>query len=117
MGGRALRTALESPDFDVVGVKVFSPHKNGKDIGELVGLPPVGRAATTSKAEILALDADCVIHTPTTPALVQGADEDVIDLLESGKNVISAASYHNPSMPTWLSASRHRSRSCARCPA
>ncbi|MFF7943293.1 hypothetical protein ACFZC5_26575 [Nocardia gamkensis] len=106
MGGRALRTALESPDFDVVGVKVFSPHKNGKDIGELVGLPLVGRAATTSKAEILALDADCVIHTPTTPALVQGADEDVIDLLESGKNVVSAASYHNPSMPTWLSASR-----------
>ncbi|HLS75457.1 MAG TPA: hypothetical protein VK083_01550 [Nocardia sp.] len=106
MGGRALRTALESPDFDVVGVKVFSPHKHGKDIGELVGLPPVGIAATTSKEEILALDADVVVHTPTTPALVQGADADVIDLLESGKNVVSAASYHNPAMPTWLSASQ-----------
>ncbi|MEU4432996.1 hypothetical protein [Nocardia rhamnosiphila] len=106
MGGRALRTALESPDFEVVGVKVFSPHKNGKDIGELAGLAPVGVAATTSAAEILALDADCVVHTPTTPALIQGADDDVVALLESGKNVVSAASYHNPSMPTWLSASR-----------
>lgn len=57
MGGRALRKALEAPDrFEVVGVKVFSPHKNGKDIGELVGLPPTGVKATTSKKEILALD-------------------------------------------------------------
>ncbi|WP_405136329.1 hypothetical protein [Nocardia sp. NBC_01388] len=106
MGGRALRTALRSPDFEVVGVKVFSPHKHGRDVGELVGLPPCGVTATTSKAEILALKADCVVHTPTTPALVQGADADVLDLLESGKNVVSAAAYHNPAMPTWLSESR-----------
>lgn len=107
MGGRALRTALQSPDrFEVVGVKVFSPHKHGKDIGELVGLPPVGVKATTSKAEILALDADCVVHTPTTPALLQGSDHDVLDLLASGKNVVSGASHHNPSMHNWLSESQ-----------
>ncbi len=103
MGGRALRTALLSPDkFEVVGVKVFSPHKNGKDIGELVGLPPVGVKATTSKEAILALNADCVVHTPTTPALLQGSDNDVLDLLASGKNVVSGASHHNPSMHNWL---------------
>lgn len=106
MGGRALRTALESPRFEVVGVKVFSPHKHGRDIGELAGLAPVGVTATTSAAEILALDADCVVHTPTTPALVQGVDDDVLALLESGKNVVSAASYHNPAAATWLSAAR-----------
>lgn len=49
MGGRALRTALESPRFDVVGVEVFSPHKHGRDIGELAGLPPVGITATTRR--------------------------------------------------------------------
>lgn len=104
MGGRALRTALLAPDkFQVVGVKVFSPHKHGKDIGELVGLPPTGVKATTSKAEILALDADCVVHTPTTPALLKGSDQDVLDLLASGKNVVSGASHHNPSMHNWLS--------------
>lgn len=106
MGGRALHTALTSPKFEVVGVKVFSPHKNGVDIGELVGLPPVGVKATTSKQAILALDADCVIHTPTTPALLQGADQDVLDLLASGKNVVSGASHHNPSMHNWLSESQ-----------
>lgn len=106
MGGRALRRALESSEFEVVGVKVFSPHKNGVDVGSLVGLPPVGVKATTSKEEILALDADCVIHTPTTPALLEGADRDVIDLLASGKNVVSGASHHNPAMHNWLSESQ-----------
>ncbi|HVL00970.1 MAG TPA: hypothetical protein VM553_14205 [Dongiaceae bacterium] len=92
--------------FEVVGVKVFSPHKNGVDVGELVGLPPVGVKATTSKQAILALDADCVIHTPTTPALLKGADHDVLDLLASGKNVVSGASHHNPSAINWLSESQ-----------
>ena len=31
MGGRALRTALTSPQFEIVSVKVFSLHKNGVD--------------------------------------------------------------------------------------
>ncbi|MFE3543763.1 hypothetical protein ACFXK0_12375 [Nocardia sp. NPDC059177] len=106
MGGRALHATLTSPDFDVVGVKVFSPHKHGTDIGELVSLPPAGITATTDKQEILDLEADCVIHTPTTPALLKGADDDVIELLESGKNVVSAASYHNASMANWLTESR-----------
>src|SRR5690606_8455712 len=106
MGGRAQRTALESPDFDVVGVKVFSPHKHGKDIGQLVGLRPVGIPAPTAKRGCPALDAEVVVRTPPTPALVQGAIADVIDLLESGKNVVAAASYHTPARPTWLSASQ-----------
>jgi len=106
MGGRALRTALASPDFEVVGVKVFSPHKDGVDVGTLVGAPPIGVRATTSKAAILALDADCVIHTPTTPALLEGADHDVLDLLAAGKNVVSGATHHNPSMHNWLSESQ-----------
>lgn len=105
MGGRALRATLASPDYDVVGVKVFSPHKNGVDIGVLAGGDAVGVLATTSKEAILALDADLVIHTPTTPALLQGADEDVVELLASGKNVVSAAAFHNPAQPTWLSES------------
>lgn len=105
MGGRALQATLDSPDYDVVGVKVFSPHKNGVDIGVLAGRGEVGVRATTSKEAILALDADLVIHTPTTPALLQGADEDVVELLASGKNVVSAAAFHNPAQPTWLSES------------
>lgn len=50
-------------------------------------------SATRSKEQILALDADCVIMTPQPKAILEGLDDDVIDLLESGKNVVTTAAY------------------------
>lgn len=102
IGGAVTRAALARTDMHIVGAKVFSPHKHGRDLGELVGAGPIGVRATTSKAEILALDADCVIVTPQPRAIVEGLDDDVIDLLESGKNVVTSAAYHNVSMPNWM---------------
>lgn len=106
VGGATLRVAQASDRFEIVGVKVFSPRKDGKDAGELVGIGPIGVKATRSKAEILALDADCVIVTPQPRAVFEGLDADVIDLLESGKNVISTAAYHNVAMPNWFNQAR-----------
>ena len=91
VGGAALRAASTNDNFAIVGVKVFSPHKHGKDAGELVGIAPIGVKATRSKREILALDADCVLVTPQPRSVLEGLDTDVIDLLESGKSVISTA--------------------------
>src|SRR5262245_56436806 len=43
LGGFVLRVLLQRPDaFDVVGVFAFSAEKEGRDIGELVGLAPAG---------------------------------------------------------------------------
>ncbi|WP_405136328.1 hypothetical protein [Nocardia sp. NBC_01388] len=106
VGGATLRAAHASPDFEVVGVKVYSPHKHGRDAGELVGIGPIGVTATTSKQEILALDADCVIVTPQFTAALEGLDDDVIDLLESGKSVVTTAAYHNVSLPNWYNSAR-----------
>ncbi|MGH3584041.1 MAG: dihydrodipicolinate reductase, partial [Mycobacterium sp.] len=50
-------------DLELVGVRVYSEAKDGRDAGELIGRPPVGVTATTDTAAILALDADCVIYT------------------------------------------------------
>jgi hypothetical protein len=105
VGGAVARAAHARPEFEIVGAKVFSAGKDGRDLGELVGLGPIGVRATTSKDEILATEADCVIVTPRA-AFGPELDADVIDLLESGKNVISTASYHNAAMPNWLSATR-----------
>ncbi len=102
VGGAVLRAAHASDRFEIVGVKVFSPHKHGKDAGELVGIGPIGVKATRKKAEILALDADCVIVTPQPRAVLEGIDADVIDLLESGKSVVSTAAYHDVAMPNWF---------------
>lgn len=84
IGRRSLRNVIEHPEMRLVGVLVNSPDKAGRDAGELCGLPPVGIKATTSSAEILALDADCVIY------MRQGLDYDeVAAILASGKNIVT----------------------------
>lgn len=96
VGGTALRAVLKRPEFSVVGCKVYSDAKHGVDIGILAGGEPIGVAATTSSEELLALDADCVIHTPMLPFDISDTDAEIIRLLESGKNVVSAVSYTAP---------------------
>lgn len=92
VGSRALRTVIEHPEYELVGLWVSSEGKVGKDAGELAGIAPVGIKATNSTDEIVALGADCVIYMP------QGVDWDVVcRLLESGKNIASTrGEFHNP---------------------
>ncbi len=102
IGGAVTRAALQRRDIELVGAKVFSPGKAGRDLGELVGIAPIGIRATLSKDAIKALKPDCVIVTPQPRAIVEGLDDDVTDLLASGINVITSAAYHNVTMPNWL---------------
>jgi 4-hydroxy-tetrahydrodipicolinate reductase len=95
IGGTALREVIVRPEFELVGVKVYSEGKAGTDAGELVGLPPTGVKATADRDEILALEADVVLFTPR-PMDRDQIDADVIALLQSGKNVISTESHHFP---------------------
>ncbi|WP_111512222.1 hypothetical protein [Mycobacterium kyogaense] len=95
VGGNAMREALRRPEFEVVGAKVWSPSKDGVDVGVLAGGDPVGVLATSDAEAIYALDADCVIHTPQPMADAQN-EADVLELLKSGKNIISTAAYHFP---------------------
>ena len=71
-------------DLQLVGAKVYSAEKNGADVGELVGRPRLGVAATTDADTLIALDADCVIYTPRIGDL-----DEVCRLLNSGKNVVT----------------------------
>jgi len=95
VGVMLLRETIQNPDLELVGVKVFSDAKHGKDAGELAGLDPTGITATTDIEAILALDADVVLHAPLA-ADMDAVDVDVVRLLESGKNVISTAGYYGP---------------------
>jgi hypothetical protein len=97
VGKHALRTIVERPDFELVGLRVYNPGKVGRDAGELLGRAPVGVVATDDADAILALDADCVCYTPlgTTLGDDDGPLEDICRLLRSGKNVVSSAvEYH-----------------------
>ncbi|MET0661337.1 MAG: hypothetical protein ABW110_24630 [Steroidobacteraceae bacterium] len=96
VGGGCLREVLKQPEFQLVGVLAYSKHKEGVDAGELVGMAPTGVKVTCDKEKIMALDADCVLHCALSASSQDQMDADVIRLLESGKNVVSSASYHNP---------------------
>lgn len=100
VGRYALRSVVPRPDFELVGVLVYDPDKVGTDAGELVGLPECGVACTDDVDRILALDADCVLHTPL-PASYFGDDhasdvDTICTLLASGKNVITTTGFVYP---------------------
>lgn len=96
IGRACIRELLQSPAYTLVGVLAHSPDQEGLDVGELAGRDPIGVRATTNKTAILALDADVVLHAPRVAPDLTPIDQDVVSILESGKNVISSTSYHYP---------------------
>ena len=93
MGGAVLRSLIDHPAVELVGVYVYDKNKHGKDAGELVNRAPTGILATNSTEEILALDADVVIHCGRLIPPYGSHDREIIPLLSSGKNVISINGY------------------------
>ncbi len=96
VGGLALVETLRHPDLELVGVFAFSEHKDGIDAASLCDLPDSGIRVTRDKDEILALDADVVIHCASKafgPDTQSNNEDDLVRLLESGKNVITTTSY------------------------
>ncbi|TFV57471.1 dihydrodipicolinate reductase [Mycobacterium sp. PS03-16] len=92
VGREILATVLDHrSDLEVVGVKVYSDTKDGVDAGALVDRPPIGVAATTDTAAILALGADCVIYTPRLTDL-----DEVCAILASGTNIVTTAFLFHP---------------------
>ncbi len=92
IGTRSLRTVIEHPQLELVGLYVHSADKVGRDAGELCGIEPIGIVATNRPDDIVALEADCVLYMPAA----LDADE-VCRLLESGTNVVTTTGeFHRP---------------------
>ena len=99
MGQAAIRQLLIRDEFEIVAVLGFSPEKIGMDIGELLGMDPVGVNITDDKEAVLAIEADCVVYcgifTPTVE-LAQAQDEEIAYILASGKNVVTPVAFTYP---------------------
>lgn len=94
VGVFALRAMLEHPDMEVVGVRVYSEEKEGRDAGCLCGLPPTGVRATRDSDAILARKPDCIVYMPDRTDL-----DEVCKLLEAGINIVTTrAEFFNPAM-------------------
>ncbi|MCB2109208.1 MAG: hypothetical protein KDE14_15970 [Rhodobacteraceae bacterium] len=96
MGKTCLRAVIDHPDLELAGLYVYSAKKNGLDAGEIARRPTTGITATQRIEDILAIDADVVLHCPLLQLPYSAHDEDVCRLLESGKNVISINNYFFP---------------------
>ncbi|MEM7411840.1 MAG: dihydrodipicolinate reductase [Myxococcota bacterium] len=93
VGRPALRAVLSDPRLQLVGCVVSDPAKEGRDAGELCGLPPVGVAATRDTAVARAADVDCVVYAATGDTRPLEALEDVTGCLRAGANVVSTSLY------------------------
>ena len=91
VGRAAIQGVLRHPELELVGCWVHSADKDGRDAGELAGEDPIGVAATTDIAALLATDADCVMYSPLLPD-----DAVVAAILRSGKNVVTPVGWVYP---------------------
>ncbi|MGW6656085.1 NAD(P)H-dependent amine dehydrogenase family protein [Rhodococcus sp. NPDC055024] len=91
VGKLVIRELLDHPEFELVGVIVHNPEKDGVDVGTLIGVEPVGLAATIDSEAALAVDADAVAYFgPTAEFAVENIANMSRSLL-SGKHVVSTS--------------------------
>src|SRR5688572_26624711 len=91
VGRAAIRGILAHPELELAGVYVHGADKEGRDAGELAGVPSTGVRATRDAAALLATKADCVLYSP----LLAKPDE-VKRLVASGKNVVTPLGWFYP---------------------
>lgn len=92
VGVHALRTIIERPDLELVGVHASSSAKIGRDAAELCGAAtPTGVIATDDVDALLALRADCVVYTSQAETRPHEAMRDIVRFLESGTNVVGTS--------------------------
>jgi len=91
VGTAALRRIIAHPQLDLVGVKVYSDDKVGRDAGDLVGLPPTGVIATQDAEAIIALAPDCIVYSPMPWDV-----EEMCRILRAGIHIVTPCPYWFP---------------------
>jgi hypothetical protein len=88
VGKSSVEAIAKNPNYELVGCYAWSKNKAGLDVGELVGIEPLGVAATNDVDALLALKPDCVIYNPMWIEV-----DELVRILSAGVNVVSSASF------------------------
>ena len=108
VGQHALRSLIERPDLELVGVHAHGASKIGVDAAVLCGLPePTGVLATNDVDALMALKADCVVYTTQAESRPAEAIAELVRFLESGTNVVSTSLVwlvYPPHADSWMTA-------------
>jgi hypothetical protein len=101
-GREALRSIINDPSLDLIGVLVTTPIKVGVDAGSLCGLPDTGVRTTDDVDAVIALKPDCFCYCATAVRREEQAIEDMARLLRAGINVVTISTIpmvYSPSAP------------------
>jgi hypothetical protein len=80
------------PELELAGVIVHDPAKEGRDAGELAGLPPLGIRATRDREAALA-GADALFYGVNQDFRPREAADEMTAALERGVSVVTAGTY------------------------
>jgi len=87
----AVKAITAHPDLELAGAWTHSAAKDGRDVGELPGLDPLGVTATRDAEALLATPADCVAFMPGRTWVADPTETfgDLLRVLRTGKNVVN----------------------------
>ncbi len=88
VGTQSVRAIVDNPGLELVGCYAWSDSKVGVDVGELVGIDPIGVTATNDVESLLALQPDCVVYNPMWPSV-----DEMERILAAGINVVTTAAF------------------------
>jgi 4-hydroxy-tetrahydrodipicolinate reductase len=88
VGKESVKAIVANPGLELVGCYAWSERKAGVDVGELVGIAPLGIVATNDVDALLALTPDCVVYNPMWPSI-----DELVRILEAGVNVVTTAAF------------------------
>jgi hypothetical protein len=91
MGIGALRAVIQHPGLELAGLVVHSEHKEGRDAGDLCGLPATGIIATRDIDAALAIDAGVVAYFASSDYRYPEAADDIARCLRAGKDVVTTS--------------------------
>lgn len=95
VGSQAIRLLAADPATEIVGVLVHHAEKDGRDVGDLAGVAPLGVAATRDVAALVGLRADAMLWHGMT-----WEPEIVSHFLAAGTNVYSSlGAWYLPGQP------------------
>jgi hypothetical protein len=88
VGKSSLQSIADNPALELVGCYAWSSEKVGRDAGDLVGIGPLGVAATNDVDALLALKPDCVVYNPMWIDV-----DELVRILSAGVNVVTTAAF------------------------
>lgn len=93
VGGAAIREIVRLDSLELVAALGYRPEKQGRDVGEVLGMGPLGVEVTGDPAALIEARPDVVLYAPLDPVDWKQTDEEILTLLQAGVNVITSLAY------------------------